>query len=70
LLGKKLAIDDISAHLMNDAWLDPFEFVKEGTINANLTKLQFPFSYPLLNHPSTIFLLKAPLGEVELQELE
>ena len=67
LLGnKKFAISDISVHLMKEKWIDPLEFHKAGQFSTQFNALSFPFDYPCLNHPSTILLLKAPLGSKEL----
>ena len=67
LLGnKQLAISDVSIHLMQEKWLDPLEHCKPGQFNTQFNALSFPFDYPCLNHPSTILLIKAPLGIKEL----
>ena len=63
LLGnKKFSISDISVHLMREKWLDPLEHFKVGQFNTHFNAFSFPFDYPTLNHPSTILLIKAPLG--------
>ena len=68
LLGnKKFAVSDISIHLMDEKWLDPLEYHKPGTFSTHFNAFSFPFDYPSLNHPSTIFLIKAPLGVRELE---
>ena len=59
LLGnKQLEVGEISVHLMKDKWLDPHEFNPASYEAALLDQKEFPQSYPLLNHPSTILLLK------------
>ena len=69
LLGnKKLAISDISVHLMKEKWLDPLEYHQAGQFNTRFNAFSFPFDYPTLNHPSTVLLLKAPLGASELEK--
>ena len=70
LLGNKsLSISDVSVHLMNNTWLDPKEYRKRGVSNGSSLKntALFPFSYPPLNHPSTILLIKAPGGFDEIR---
>lgn len=58
LAGKQLSIGDISLHLMKDKWLDTHEYPTEAYLAQKLDKLDFPHTYPVLNHPSTIMLLK------------
>ena len=71
LLGdKKLAISDISVHLMKEKWLDPLEFHQPGWFSTRFNAFSFPYDYPTLNHPSTILLLKTPLGAQELAEID
>lgn len=71
LLGdKKLALCDISVHLMREKWLDPLEYHKPGQFSTHFNAFSFPFEYPTLNHPSTILLIKVPLGAKELTQLE
>ena len=43
---------------MKDIWLDTHEFDSDSITAAKLDKLEFPYTYPLVNHPSTIFLMK------------
>jgi len=70
LLGnKKLAICDISIHLMREKWLDPLEYHKLGQFSTHFNAFSFPFDYPTLNHPSAILLVKAPLGAQELESV-
>ena len=71
LLGNKVfAISDISVHLMKEKFLVSTEYRKEGQFNSKMSyeSLLFPFTYPLLNHPSTILLIKAPNGIQEMNE--
>ena len=70
LSNKSFAISDISVHLMKDKWLDAAEYQKPGEFNSKLSydSALFPFTYPLLNHPSTILLIKAPSGINEMNE--
>ena len=68
--GKKIVLSELSLHLLADKWLDPFEYENNSGFNANTAVtelLEFPFSYPTLNHPSTILLLKSPLGMAEAE---
>ena len=51
---------------MREKWLDPFEYFKPTQFSTNLNAFSFPFDYPTLNHPSTILLIKAPLGANEV----
>lgn len=43
---------------MKDKWLDTHEYAPESYTAAKLDKLEFPHTYPLLNHPSTLLLIK------------
>ena len=54
---------------MNNKSLDPEELRKKGASNGSSIKntALFPFSYPPLNHPSTICLIKAPNGFDEIK---
>ena len=56
--GKQITIGVVSVHLMKDKWLDTHEYVPSNTFNAHLSKLRFPYDYPLISHPSTLMLLK------------
>ena len=64
------AISDISVHLMKEKFLVSTEYRKEGQFNSKMSyeSALFPFTYPLLNHPSTILLIKAPNGIQEMNE--
>ena len=56
---------------MKDKWLDASEYQKAGVFSSriNYDTAMFPFEYPLLNHPSTILLIKAPFGPKEVESL-
>ena len=53
---------------MKEKWLDPLEYQKPGQFNTHFNAFSFPFDYPSLNHPSTILVIKAPLGVRELNQ--
>ena len=56
---------------MKDKWLDASEYQKAGVFSSriNYDTAMFPFEYPLLNHPSTILLIKAPFGPKEAESI-
>ena len=60
---KAVSVGDVSLHLMKDKWLDTNEYLKPNTFNVHLQELKFPYDYPVVNHPSTIALLKSPQSE-------
>ena len=56
---------------MKEKWLDASEYQKPGVLSSRITydAAMFPFEYPLLNHPSTILLIKAPFGPKEADQV-
>jgi len=60
LNSKAVSVGDVSVHLMKDKWLDSTEYLKRNTFNVHLQDLKFPYDYPLVNHPSTLVLIKGP----------
>lgn len=64
---KQVLVQDLSVHLMKDIHLSNHEYLKPGTFDAQLAQLRFPYDYPLLNHPSTIALLKGDRAAVTVK---
>lgn len=60
LNGKSLCVSDVSLHLMNDWMLSVDEYLEPGQFNTKLCSLNFPYEYPVVNHPSTLVLIKGP----------
>ena len=56
---------------MKEKWLDAAEYQKPGQFSVRMKydSAMFPFEYPLLNHPSTILLVKAPFGTKEATQV-
>ena len=57
LAYKSLEVGVISIHCMSDYFLDPHEFSTAETA-SHLDQVEFPTTYPMLNHPSTVFVVK------------
>jgi hypothetical protein len=58
LANKQLGVGDLSVHLMQDRFLDKYEYKNEDNV-AQLDLSECPYSYPWINHPSTLLLLKS-----------
>ena len=57
LANKQLAVGDISVYLMQDRHLDKYEYKTDENV-SNLDSCEYPWTYPWLNHPSTLVLMK------------
>lgn len=57
LANKQLGVGDLSVHLMSDRFLDKYEFKNSENVSA-LDSSECPYTYPWLNHPSTMLLFK------------